>query len=505
MEKNNKVQELLEKLSPIERKIIPYLNLSPDEILKKAELDAVSLNHTLKFLENKGVLQVKTKNYELIELATNGIYYKKNHLPERNLIIFLDMHNRISIKDAEKQSKLSNNEFKVSLGILKNKGIISLNKVIIILNASKEELTKKFPEEKLIELLPIEKAKLSPEHLPTFENLRRRKDIINTRNCQHIDFELTELGKQIAGEKLEINLIEEVTSNIILNGTNGKKFRKYDIYANAPKLYGGKKHFLSQSIEYAKKIWLEMGFKEMKGPIVDTSFWVFDSLFTPQDHPDRDMQDTFFLKNQEGKLPNTKLIQRVKEVHEGGYAGSTGWKYKWDEEESKKVVLRTHTTSISARTLANLKESDFPVKYFSIGKVFRNETIDWSHGFEFSQSEGIVADENMNFRNLLGFLKEFYKKMGFEKIRFRPSYFAYTEPSVEIEIFHPEKKEWIELGGAGMLRPEVTFALIGKEIPILAWGQGLDRIIMDFYKIKDIREIHSTNLKILREKKFWTK
>jgi len=138
-----------------------------------------------------------------------------------------------------------------------------------------------------------------------------------------------------------------------------------------------------------------------------------------------------------------------------------------------------------------------------LGKYFRNEALDWSHLFEFNQTEGIVIDEKANFRHLLGYLKQFYEKMGFEKIRFSPAYFPYTEPSVEINVWHPEKKVWLEMGGAGIFRPEITIPLLGKEIPVLAWGQGFDRIIMDYYKIKDLRELYKNDLNKLRRVKFW--
>ncbi len=243
----------------------------------------------------------------------------------------------------------------------------------------------------------------------------------------------------------------------------------------------------------------------MQGPLVDSSFWIFDALFTPQDHPAREMQDTFFIKGVNGKLPDKKIVSAVKKAHEQGVQGSKGWNYSWKEDDARKPVLRTHTTGLSARTLASLKEKDLPVKFFTIGKVFRNETLDWSHGFEFYQAEGIVVDPNANFRHLLGYLKEFYKKMGFEKIKFVPSFFAYTEPSVEIQVWHPEKQIWLELGGAGIFRPEVVVPLLGKYVPVLAWGQGFDRIITDFYKIKDLREMYSNDIKSLREKKFWLK
>jgi len=163
------------------------------------------------------------------------------------------------------------------------------------------------------------------------------------------------------------------------------------------------------------------------------------------------------------------------------------------------MLLRTHTTCLSAQTLANLKEKDLPAKFFSIGKCFRNETVDWSHGFEFNQTEGIVVDENANFRNLLGYLKQFAEKMGLEKIRFRPAYFPYTEPSVEGDYWDEEKKQWVELFAAGMLRPEVTIPLLGKYIPVLAWGPGIDRMIMKIMGIKDMRELYKNNLTKLRE------
>ena len=152
-----------------------------------------------------------------------------------------------------------------------------------------------------------------------------------------------------------------------------------------------------------------------------------------------------------------------------------------------------------------MKNKEFPAKYFALGKCFRNETIDWSHGFEFNQTEGIVVDEDANFRQLLGYLIEFFKKMGYKKIRIRPGYFPYTEPSLEIDVYYPKHKKWIELGGAGMFRPEVTIPLFGRHIPVLAWGPGFDRIIMEFFKIHDLRDMYKNDLNALREMKIWDK
>ncbi|MEK6850058.1 MAG: phenylalanine--tRNA ligase subunit alpha [Nanoarchaeota archaeon] len=501
----DKLNEIIEKLSPIERKIVPFLNLRIDEIIKKSGLDETSVLRALRFLENKELVKIKIGEEKIIDLGTNGIYYKKHNLPERNLLILLEKNNHLLLEEAKKLSKLSDNEFKVSLGVLKGKGMINLANGKISLNAGKDELIKKSLEEQLLSILPIEFNRLNSEQKYALENLKRRKNIVEIQTKNIIDFDLTEQGKEISGKEIKSDLIEEVTNEIILSHNKNIKFRKYDILAPVSKISGGKRHFVNQSVDYARRIWTDLGFKEMSGPIVDSAFWVFDALFTPQDHPAREMQDTFFIKDLKAKLPEKKIILNVKKSHEQGTEGSKGWNYQWKESEAEKVLLRTHTTSLSARTLAQLKQDDLPAKYFAIGKVFRNETLDWKHAFEFYQTEGIVIDENANFKYLLGYLQEFYKKMGFEKIKFVPSFFAYTEPSVEVQVWHPEKKEWVELGGAGIFRPEVTASLFGRAIPVLAWGQGFDRIIMDYYKIKDLREMYSNDIKQLREKEFWTK
>src|SRR3989344_608169 len=260
-------------------------------------------------------------------------------------------------------------------------------------------------EEQFLDVLPLEKGKLESEQAYAFEQLKDRKDIVELKEEKLIRVQLTELGKQIAGKEITTDLLEEVTPEIIASG-KGKKFRHYDVTTSVPEIYGGKKHFVNQSIEYAKKIWTDLGFKEMTGTIADTSFWNFDALFTAQDHPVREIHDTFFLKDINGKLSDKKIVENVKKAHESGVSGSKGWQYSWKEGEALKPLLRTHTTPLSAHTLARLKDKDIPGKFFAVGRCFRNETVDWSHGFEFNQTEGIVVDEKENFRHSLGYLKE---------------------------------------------------------------------------------------------------
>ena len=184
------------------------------------------------------------------------------------------------------------------------------------------------------------------------------------------------------------------------------------------------------------------------------------------------------------------ILKKIKSTHENGWTtGSRGWGYKWSENVAKENLLRTHTTVLSAQTISRLKKEDLPAKFFSVARVYRNETLNWTHLFELTQVEGIVVDPNANFRDLIGCLKEFFKKMGFPDARVRPGHFPYTEPSAEVDVWHPVKKKWIELGGAGIFRPEVVKPLLGEAVPVLAWGLGMERSIMDYYGIDDIRMI----------------
>ncbi|MGD9276747.1 MAG: phenylalanine--tRNA ligase subunit alpha [Candidatus Pacearchaeota archaeon] len=501
------MNKLLESLSPNERKVLPHIEEKITDICKKSNLDKVSVMRALEYLQNKKILSLKTQKKKIVEVGVNGALYLKKGLPERRLLHLLDEKRIIGLKDAQKLSKLSPNEFKASIGALKKKAMIDLRNGKIILSAAKTEIAKKSLEEIFLEKLPVEFDKLSPEEKFALKNLQSRKEIIEITEEKKIEIEVSDVGKKLLKTKIdEGNLIEAITPELLKKEQNWKKkkFRRYDVTSPVPKIFGGKRHFVNQASDYARRVWMDMGFKEMTGDFVQNAFWVFDALFTPQDHPVREMQDTFYI-DKEGELPDKKIVEAVRKAHEKGVDNSLGWRYDWSEKEAKRLLMRPHTTVLSAQTLSKLKEKGMPAKFFVISKNFRNETVDWCHGFEFNQTDGIVVDENANFRHLLGYLKQFFNKMGFPKVRFRPAYFAYTEPSVEIDVFHPEKKAWLELGGAGMFRPEVTIPLLGKHIPVLAWGPGFDRILMDYYKIKDLRELYKNNLTKLREMKFWIK
>jgi len=516
-ESNNEIKEIIESLSVQERAVLPFLSEKDiKEICKKTGLKEVAVLRALEYLSNKKLINLKIIPKKVLELGVNGLLYKQKGLPERRLITIIAEKGSLSLEEAKKISNLTPKEFQAGLGALKKKALINVSKGTITFTGNKEEIAKKSLEEQLLEILPLELDKLLPEQKYAFENLKNRRNIVELTTRNEVVIEITDFGKDVmktvkeTGEEELKGLIETLTPEIILTGSwKNKKFRRYDVTSKVPKISGGKRHFVNQAIDYARKIWSEMGFKEMSSTLCQTGFWNFDALFTAQDHPVREIQDTFYIKDIKGNLPDKKIVQAVKQAHEKGVAGSKGWNYMWNEEEAKRVILRTHTTCVSANTLAALGKykdlKDKRGKFFAIGKCFRNETVDWGHLFEFNQTEGIVIDKEANFRHLLGYLEEFFKKMGFDKVKFYPSYFPYTEPSVEIYAYNSERKVWMEVGGAGIFRPEVVIPLLGEYVPVLAWGPGFDRTIMEYYSIKDLRELYSNNLTKLREIKFWNK
>ncbi|MDP2907366.1 MAG: phenylalanine--tRNA ligase subunit alpha [Nanoarchaeota archaeon] len=506
------LNKLIQTLHPLERAVIPVLenDVDANSIVRKSGLKEVEVMRALQWLENKGLIKIQQTLKEIINLDKNGALYVMEGLPEKRFLQALTEEERMTLDEVSEKAHLTKEEVNICLGLLKKKEAIEIlpRMRVDVTEDGRLLLGKTSPEEQFLKKLPLDLAHLSSEEKRVYDELRKRKHIIKTDITRIKRIKLTKTGEELARLKLSDQFVDSLTQDVLKSGNwKEKNFRRYDVTVNVPKIYGGKRHFVNQAIEYIKRIWLDLGFKEMKGPMVQMSFWNFDALFTAQDHPVRDLQDTFYLKNPaKGKLPKKELIDNVRKAHEnGGNTGSKGWQYTWQREEAKKNVLRTHTTVLSAKTISILKETDLPVKFFSVGKVFRNETVDWSHLFELTHVEGIVVDPNANFRHLIGYLKEFFNKMGYDKVRVRPAYFPYTEPSAEIEVFHPIRKTWVELGGAGMFRPEMVKPLIGKDIPVLAWGLGMERIIGEYYQITDIRDLYKNDLKQLREMRTWMK
>ncbi|XP_030567467.1 phenylalanine--tRNA ligase alpha subunit-like [Drosophila novamexicana] len=273
------------------------------------------------------------------------------------------------------------------------------------------------------------------------------------------------------------------------------KFKAYNFDALGASPMRGQLHPLLKVRTEFRQIFLEMGFSEMAtNNYVEASFWNFDALFQPQQHPARDAHDTFFIKQpaQCGELPED-YVRRVQTVHSVGGYGSLGYGYEWQLAEAQKNLLRTHTTAVSARILfqlANRAGGFKPAKYFSIDKVFRNETLDATHLAEFHQVEGVIADVGLTLGDLIGTLHEFFCKLGITRLEFKPAYNPYTEPSMEIFCYHPGLAKWIEVGNSGVFRPELLLPMgLPKDVNVIAWGLSLERPTMIKYGINNIRDL----------------
>ncbi len=418
-----------------------------------------------KELEEKGLAEIEREEEVAYKLTNKGDQVKREGSPEYRLIEILS--------DGPKKFSEINIPADVAVGKAKKKGWVKIYDGELSLTPEAE----KVEEDEIAEQLRQED--FGEDHLA--RGLVERLTEVNRM------LELTRKGEQVKTENIEEEFNVEAEASL-------------------PKI--GRKHFYKEVIDYARQQWIEMGFKEMQGPFVVSSFLNFDALYTPQDHPARELHDTFFLQNPEKDDLRRfgDKVGRVAKTHEEGWqTGSKGYRYNWERAEAEKNVLRTHTTSVSAQKLheIDIEEEELPAKYFTVSRNFRNETVDKSHLAEFLQTDGIVVGEDLNFRNLKAYISDFFEKMGYDEFRLIPSYYPYTEMSVEVQVYDDELDEWLGLGGAGMFRPEVVKPLLGKEVTVLAWGLGIGRIAAKAAGIEDIRRLYQNDIEILEKTPVW--
>ena len=440
------------------------LDTTPESVVQWAHL-----------LEDKGLVSLERIVEKSFVYTPEGKEYLNNGLPETQLLKFC--RNETPLVELQKHAA-----FRIGFGQLRKKGLIRVNNGVV----SKTDGASTIDDE-----TTLKNPQAGGQRTKDLIKRRILQETESVRNIVAIKPEGQALAKQGLDMREEIGTL---TRDKILSGAwKTLNLRRYDVAKLPKKAYPGKIHPYQRIIVEMREILLEMGFEELYGGIVQQSFWNFDALFQPQDHPAREMQDTFYLRE---TLPLPPGYEKVKAMHEsGGETSSTGWGGVWKEEKAEQCVLRTHTTSVSIQHLA--KNPTPPVKAFCIGRVYRRETIDTTHLAEFEQLEGIVMDEGVTFGNLLGILREFYHRMGFEGVRFKPSYYPYTEPSLDAEVY-VDGIGWIEMGGAGVFREEVT-APLGINYPVLAWGLGVSRIAMLRLGLKDLRYLHRSDVAFLRE------
>ncbi len=456
------------RLHEIERKIILTLadrTLSIEEIADRSALNIDQVRRGIEWLKYKNLINVHEKVRRVLQLDRKGVESLTKGLPERILINAI----KSGKNTIEELKSYLGDEFNAAISNAKSKGLISIDRGVINLITDV-----KGKDESLLERLKdgISYEELSRDEMEGYAMLKKRPGYI----------------KEIIAKSIEVSLTP--TALGLLDEIRSIRDRSIDLEAPAPIIYAGRKHPLQDVIDEVREVLIGLGFQEIDGNYIQSSFWNFDVLFTPQDHPAREMQDTFYLADLiSNESIDENIVRSVANIHKDG------WKYDWSIGDSKRLVLRTHTTAVTIKYLADNKPEEASI--FSIGRVFRNEKLSYKHLAEFHQIEGIMVGRALTLRDLMGLQREFYYKLGLKKVKFWPTYFPYTEPSLQSMVYHERLGRWVELFGMGIFRPEVTKP-IQISNPVLAWGGGLERIAMLKYGLDDVRELYANRLSWLR-------
>ncbi len=469
------------------------------DVANLASMSETEISGATSWLQAKGLVKIDEQVTVLVGLTDEGKRYARDGPPERQLHRHALQHMGRVVLSQLPGAGWDPTKTQIALAWWKRKGLGQMEKsggdTTIVANATAPPVT---ADEELLSRLAtsteVEEALLPAEPL---KMLRGRQGVLRFHEQRERSVTLTDAGKSLTASALSVQAeISQMTPEIIQSGEwRSKAIRPYDVHTPSPHPVIGKPHPMVQLIEEVRDIFVELGFQEIEEEYVVPALWNMDALFIPQDHPAREMQDTFYLSNPATLPVEEDVVEKVRKVHEkGGGTGSRGWGGKFDTSEAGRALLRTHTTVGTIRHLA--KHPEGPLRVFSIGRVFRKETMDATHLPEFHQIEGIATEPGADFRMLLGILKEFYKRLGFPELRWRPAYFPYTEPSMEVEVWTGEK--WMELGGCGIFRPEVTVPF-GVKTPVLAWGLGLERLAMRRFGLTDIRQLYISDLDWLKK------
>ena len=515
---NSEHVKLIESLHPLENKFLISFDrgetLTASDIIGISGLDESRLDMAAGWLISKGLLTVTGEIVTtFVSLTPTGAEYKEKGAPEVRIITALREGRQFTVKDIIQSWGMDPAEVSSAVGGLKEAKVVQIAQGgILALNSGADISSYEFLSEVIRSVGEKGRPELTtfPENQQAvihanFHKRGKSKGIFRITEKRDRSYSLTGDGKGILGLIKERGAVTEeasaLTTEMLKQGTwKNNKFRAYNISLNPPRQGIGKKHPYREFLDFVKYKFIGMGFEEMRGPLVENEFWDMDALFMPQFHPARNIHDVYFIKEPRScKEIESPFGKNVAAAHkDGGKTGSTGWRYAFDVERARRLILRSQGTAVSARTLASGPK--VPGKYFSIARCFRYDAVDATHAPDFNQVEGIVIGEDINFRTLLGLLKLFGQEVAKAKeFQFRPAYFPFTEPSVELHVKHPELG-WMELGGAGIFRPEVTIPL-GVNVPVIAWGLGLDRMAMIAMGIRDIRDLFSTDLDFIRTKK----
>ncbi|BEP17041.1 phenylalanine--tRNA ligase subunit alpha [Pyrofollis japonicus] len=464
------------------KKISPNKEYNTDVLAKILNIEKSRLEALLRLLASKGLVVLKEKIVEEYHLTSEAKRYISEGFPEEVLVKLLtEMGGEASV-DAIRE-RLGDIAPIAIANASKKKWIrIEGGRVKLVVDPANAVAD----ERKIIEKI-MRGEKLDPSSI----KLLKRRKLVEVHKKRVTIVELPEDPESLM--KKVIVEIGALTRELIESGKwRSVRLREYNVEALPPRVLPGRLNFFSQFIEYIRDVMKELGFVEVEAPPVELEFWNYDVLFQPQFHPARSPTDTFYLKAPSAAELPKELVKKVAQAHEQGMGGSKGWRYKWDPRQAMRLILRSHTTAVSARILST--KPSLPFRYFSLGRVYRVENIDPRHLPEFHQVDGIASEDGVSLRWLVGMLSEFLERLGLTDYKFRPAYFPFTEPSIEgyVRI----GSGWLEVLGAGLFRPEMLNAL-GIEYPVAAWGMGIERLAMALYGLRDIRQLYSNDIEFI--------
>lgn len=489
-------------LHPIEKTLLSILAgldkpVKIDELTRKSGLSIDQVRRGIEWLKAKQLAVVNGVENESYSLGPEGRTAAAGGLPERRLVEIIKKSGGSCELSAA--SKILGGEFSGALGRARRNNWIRVEGNKLLISGSAERTRQELVIERLAKEATVPLGALANEELDAIKELKSwHSSFIQKNESKMVEVAITATGKNVMLSSTE-DEIDIITPAVLQYGEwKAKPLRALDVTSPAPKIFPGRRHPMRLFLDEVRETFVSLGFEEIFGPIAQSALWNFDALFIPQEHSAREMQDTFYLSGLKARLDDfSDQIKEIKSVHEtGAHTGSLGWQYQWREEEARRVVLRTHTTAVTISYLAEHKPTE--AKVFSVGRVFRNEKPSYKNNPEFFQIEGVMVGDKLNLRNMIYIISKFYSKLGFNEIKFWPTYFPYTEPSLQTMAWRKQSNKWIELGGMGVFRPEVTLPL-GVKNPVLAWGLSLDRLVMLKYGVSDIRQLFGANLDWLRD------
>jgi len=455
---------------------------SLDEASRVLGIDRSSLASLFMLLRDRGVIEVREEVRVLCKPTDKGFDALSRGLPEEVLLDYLiSRGGSMSVSEVR---RVLGDYAGIAIGQARRRGLIDIREGVVRL--VKDPIVAK----NIVSLLrkALEGcANLGSLEPGLFEELRERGLVEEVKEKTLVVELLEDPVSVLSRVRVEAS---KLTSKMLRDGSwRMYRFRTYNVEAEPPRVQGARLHFLQEFIEVIRDVMKELGFKEVKGPIVELELFNFDMLYQAQDHPAREIHDSLWVKAEplDIKILYGDLVERVAKVHEAG------WKYKWNPAIASRLMLRSQTTAVSVRILT-LKPRP-PMRIFTLGRVYRHDVVDASHLPEFHQLDGIEGDYNYSFRDLLGTLREICSRLKLE-VKFKPGYFPFTEPSVEGYVKLPNGR-WLELFGAGLFRPEVL-AMTGVDYPVGAWGFGIERLAAAYYGIPDIRVLYTDNVEYIR-------